>query len=78
MTRTTIDIDASVLRELKQRQQQRGTTLGRLVSELLATALSQEGKAPAQPKRRWISEPMGLLIDLEDKEAVRRALDGEA
>ncbi len=39
--RTTIDIDASVLRELKNRQRLGNKTLGQLASELLARALAE-------------------------------------
>jgi hypothetical protein len=77
MTRTTIDIDAAVLRRLKERKRREGKTLGQLVSELLASALRETG--PAAPRERglaWISRPMGARVDLEDKEAVRRALEG--
>jgi hypothetical protein len=74
MPRTTIDIDAAVLRELDARKRREGKTLGRLVSELLAAAL-ERGDDPPQPFE-WYSQPMRALVDLEDKEAVRRVLDG--
>ena len=74
MARTTIDIDPVVLRALKQRQRREGKTLGRLVSELLTNALSRE-VPPSQVPLRWRSQAMRPLVDLEDKEAVRRALD---
>lgn len=74
MPRTTIDIDAAVLRELERRKRREGKTLGRLVSELLASAL-ERGDEPT-PTFEWYSQPMRALVDLEDKEAVRRALDG--
>jgi len=74
MTRTTLDIDPSVLRDLKKRQKREGKTMGRLVSELLVGALG-EGD-PVQPREfHWISKNMGLRVDLEDKEAVRRAME---
>lgn len=74
MPRTTIDIDAAVLRELKQRREREGKTLGALVSELLAKALRDDRR---QPKKAfaWTSAPMRARVDLEDKEAVRRALE---
>jgi hypothetical protein len=73
--RTTIDIDAAVMRELKKRQQREGKPLGRLVSELLAGALNEPEPEPAG-EFRWVSRSMGALVDLEDKEAVRRATEG--
>jgi hypothetical protein len=73
--RTTIDIDAAVLRELKARKRREGKTLGRLVSELLAAALRSDEPAAREPLR-WRSRPMRARVDLEDKEAVQRALEG--
>jgi macrodomain Ter protein organizer (MatP/YcbG family) len=75
ITRTTIDIDAAVLRRLKERRRREGKTLGQLVSELLANAL-REKETPAPRELEWTSRPMGARVDLEDKEAVRQALEG--
>jgi hypothetical protein len=77
MARTTIDIDTAVMRELKRRQAREGKPLGRLVSELLATAL--EGPENERPPDEfvWTTKSMGALVDLEDKEALRRAVDGD-
>ncbi len=75
MARTTIDIDAVVLRRLKERKLREDKTLGQLVSELLAGAL-RETDAVAPRELSWTSRPMGARVDLEDKEAVRRALEG--
>jgi hypothetical protein len=74
MPRTTIDLDAAVLRELKRRQRREGKSLGQIVSELLAVSLRQGQHPPAG--LRWTARPMGARVDLEDKEAVRRALEG--
>lgn len=73
--RTTIDIDPVVLRELKRRARARGTTLGGIVSELLAGVL-KPGSPSAPPELEWRTQPMNALVDLRDKEALRRALDG--
>lgn len=75
MPRTTIDIDAAVLRELKERKHREGKTLGRLVSELLAGALRAGAGGAARRDLEWISRPMRARVDLDDKEAVRRALE---
>ena len=72
--RTTLDIDPSVLRELKFRQRREGKSLGQLASELLARALADE--PAARPPFRFYSQPMGALVDLEDHDAVERALEG--
>ena len=74
MPRTTIDIDAAVLRELTERKRREGKSLGTLVSELLAEALDA-GRRPAR-RLEWAAQPMRSRIDLDDKEAVRRAIDG--
>ena len=77
MARTTIDLDAQVLRELKRRKRTTGKSMGELASELLAGALAQPESAPTKGTGlRWRSAKMGARIDLEDKEAVRRALEG--
>ena len=73
--RTTIDLDPGVLRDLKARARRERKSLGRVASELLGASLASEGPAEAPPFA-WIARPMGALVDLEDKEAVRRALDG--
>jgi hypothetical protein len=76
MTRTTIDIDPAVLRQLKARQRREGKTLGRLVSELLSTAIEADGSEPPPPAPlAWSSRPMRALVNLDDPEALRRALD---
>lgn len=75
MPRTTIDIDASVLRELKQRQRRENKSLGQLASELLARVLADDHDADLAPLE-WTSKPLGLKVDLEDTEAVWRILDG--
>ena len=69
--RTTIDIDDSILKQLKDIQARDGRSRGRLVSDLLAQALAAEEKegVPPQPLS-WISSPGPLLIDICDKEAL--------
>lgn len=74
MARTTIDIDPVVLRRLQERKRREGKTLGQLVSALLAAAL-RETDAPATRELDWTSRQMSARVDLEDKEAVRRALE---
>lgn len=74
MPRTTLDLDASVLRELKARQRVEGKSLGRLASELLAAALGHD-QSPQRKPLRWVSKPMHALVDLEDREAVYEILD---
>ncbi len=75
--RTTIDLDPTVLRELKQRSEDSGKSMGQLASELLARSLRDRGEQMAVPDRlAWIARDLGRpRIDLEDKEAVRAILD---
>lgn len=73
MPRTTLDLDAEVLRELKERRRTSGKSIGRIASELLAVALWEE--PPTRRRIGWRSVRMVSRVDLDDKEAVRRALD---
>ncbi len=71
--RTTIDLDPTILAELKRRQRRDGKSLGRLVSELLAEQLQRDMPPPPEPFT-WRARPMTSKVDLDDSEAVRRAL----
>ncbi len=73
MPRTTIDLDATVMRELRRRQAAEGKTIGALVSELLATALAESERPP--PAFAWTTKAMAARVDLEDKDAVHAVLD---
>lgn len=73
MARTTLDIDATVMRELKRRQAVEGKTIGSIVSELLAVALA--ASQPSSPPFAWKAKPMSAVVDLEDKDAVYAILD---
>jgi hypothetical protein len=52
--------------------------MGQLASELLATSLrGQQSSSRESTSLKWIARDLGRpLVDLEDKEAVRAALDG--
>lgn len=75
MPRTTLDIDAPILRDLKKRQRREGKSLGRLVSDLLARALDSSEDEKTDTAFTWNARPMGARVDIADKEAVRAALD---
>jgi hypothetical protein len=76
MARTTLDLDPAVLRELRKRSARERKSMGQVASELLARAVASKPDAPT-PDFVWQSAHLGTpLVDLEDKEAVRRALDG--
>jgi len=73
--RTTLDIDAPILREVKALHEKEGRSMGAVVSELLAEALARRRSSRARPSFRWTSRDMKPLVDLLDKEAVYAALD---
>lgn len=74
--RTTIDLEAPVLEELKRVQREEGVSLGNLASRLLADALAFRSKKPAKPpKVVWNSSRMEAMVDLADKDALYRVMD---
>jgi hypothetical protein len=73
MSRTTLDIDPSVLAELKRRTRREGKSLGRLVSELLAERLDRD-PLPAPQPFEWRARKMSARVDIDDAEVVRRAM----
>ena len=74
MTRTTLDLDPLVLRELRRRGAAEGKSMGAVASELLNGALAS---APVDSTPlRWISKELGASrVDLEDKDALHALLD---
>jgi len=75
MTRTTIDLDPSVLAQLRDASRHAGRPMGAVASEVLARGLA-EGPPASAPPLRWNRRDMGQpTIDLEDREAVRAILD---
>jgi hypothetical protein len=78
MARTTVDIAAPILDELKAVQEQEGKSFGGLVSELLAEALARRRSKRRRPAVfHWFARPMQARVDLDDKEAVYALLDKE-
>ena len=70
MPRTTVDIDASVLRELKKRQLRERKTLGQLISELLAKAIDSENETTAARPFSWVTKDLEPRVEIEDKDAL--------
>ena len=78
MPRTTLDIDAPILRDLKKLQREEDKSLGQLVSELVAQALAQrKGGVRKAPRFRWNTAPATVAVDLADKDAVAAALEDD-
>jgi plasmid stability protein len=76
MTRTTLDLDPTVIRQLRQRAKREGKSMGQVASEKLAHAFADT--SGEQEPFEWKTYDMGLpLIDLEDKDALYRILDEE-
>jgi len=75
MARTTLDIDATILREIKALQKKEGRSMGKIVSRLLAEALTRRKKGVEPPRLKWVSRPMHALVDLSDKDAIQAVLD---
>ncbi|MEO8503921.1 MAG: antitoxin [Acidobacteriota bacterium] len=76
--RTTLDLDAPVLKHLKSLQEETGKSLGQLASELLAEALARRAaRPPSGPTFRWTTKAMGAVFDIEDKERLYEALESD-
>jgi len=79
MPRTTVDIAAPLLAELKSIQRRQGKTLSAVVQDALARHLAEEKRKRKSPVAfSWLARPMGLKVDLADKDAVYAALEGSA
>lgn len=75
MTRTTLNLDPSVMRELRQRSKRERKSIGELASQLLARELRQEAEPQPRPFS-WVSHDLGKpAVDLEDREALNTLLD---
>ena len=75
MPRTTVDIDAPVLREIKALQRKERRSLGQVITQLLAEALVHRKGSAETPRLQWTSQPMQALVDVSDKEALYAALE---
>ncbi len=74
--RTTIDIDDPILKDLKELQAKVGKSMGRLVSDLLATALAEvREEHPRYQAFEWVTENMDAVVDIADREALLDAMD---
>jgi hypothetical protein len=78
MPRTTVDIDAPILREIKALQKKQRRSLGQIISQLLAEALSGRKRGQETSQLKWVSRPMRALVDLSDKEALHAVLDRDS
>lgn len=75
MPRTTVNIDAPILREVKRIQRKEDKSLGQVISELLAQALAGQKAGEEREGFRWNSRKMETRVNLADKEAVYAVLE---
>ena len=75
MARTTLNIDTPILREVRALQEKEGSSLSKIVTELLTEALAQRKTPCTAPTLVWHSQPMRALVDIADKEALYAILD---
>ncbi len=73
--RTTLDLDSSVLEQLRARREREGKSLGQLASELLAKALADTEDDVTSAPFAWSSRPMTARVDLEDRDALAAVVD---
>lgn len=78
MSRTTVDIDDPILKEVKAIRDRRGASLGRVISDLLAQALRGSGNDSSKEAFSWISRSMGARVEVADREALYRLLDQDS
>lgn len=75
MPRTTLNLDPSVMRELRRRSEREHKSIGELASQLLARGLHEEPEPQPGPFA-WVSHDLGEpAVDLEDKEALASLLE---
>ena len=77
MSRTTLNIDTPLLAEVRKIQTREGKSLGEVVSELIAEALTHRTsrRRSRAPEFHWNARAMGARVDISDKEALYAALD---
>ena len=78
--KTTINIDDSVMQRLREEAARRGTTMSALVEAglrlvLAPSAATGEPPPPLPPLPTWDSG--GHLVDIDDRDALYRAMEGE-
>jgi Arc/MetJ family transcription regulator len=73
--KTTLNIDDSVMAELKREAARQGRTMSELVEtalRLLLRSRRRRGSVPALPKFR----SNGTLVDIADRDALYQAMEG--
>ena len=78
--KTTLNIDDSVMQRLREEAVRRGTTMSALVEAglrrvLAAPATTQQQPGTLPPLATWRSG--GFLVDIDDRDALYRAMEEE-
>lgn len=77
--RTTLNVADGLMEAVKARASEEGRTATSIVEEALRAYLTAERAAPpVEPLPSWGSPGGGVLVDLEDKDALWTALDESA
>jgi hypothetical protein len=77
MTRTTLDLDSSVLAQLRRTARAERKSMGQLASERLAIALAGEPSVPQAIPELPLLRLGTPAVDLYDKDALWRLLDAQ-
>jgi len=77
--RTTVDIDDSLLRQLKQDAARTGRTLGALIEDAVRAANERRGETRAEVEPLVTFGGSGLMpgVDITDTRSVRDLLDSD-
>ena len=73
--KTTLNIDETVMAELKREAARQGRTMSELVETALRN-LFQRQKAPAELQRLPSFKSGGPLVDIADRDALHQAMEG--
>jgi hypothetical protein len=76
VVRTTLDLDPAVLLELRRRKRETGRSISQLASELIAGEMARTDVSGVR-RLAWRRARMGARVNLGDKAALSRALDGD-
>jgi hypothetical protein len=73
--RTTLNLDDSVMKRLKQEAAKRGSTMSELMESALRLLLGTKNALPPLPVLPGF-ESGGPLVDIADREALYEAMEG--
>ena len=76
--KTTLNIDDTVMRRLREEAARRGTTMSNIVEAGLRRILNEDAAAEPSPRLKlptWRSG--GLLVDISNREELYRAMEEE-